>query len=317
MRVRNIFGIVTMAICTAAVAGPIQRGDVPADAGWVLHMDCDALRPTSMGQFLLAEMSKPEAENKFTAFQMMFNFDPRTALHGITLYSAGKDPQDGVLVVYADFDSARLVTFAKAAKEYQSTAHRTHTIHNWIDEKKKSADGGVARTYAAIYGNRVIFGQSEARVGLALDAIDRLTPNLAGTASALASLGSPVPAGSGVFVQAAARKMDLPAGDPNAAMFRLSQGISLELAEAQEQIKATMVLEAGNDEVAVHLTSIVQGVVSLMKLQQEKPEAVKLAQAMAIKQDGSKVVGTLTLSASELLEAMKASAARKASQPAN
>ena len=100
-----------------------------------------------------------------------FSFDPRTALRGVTLYSTGAAPEDGVLIVYADFDPGRLTTLAKAAKDYQSAPHRGYIIHNWIDEKKVHKSGGTAWTYAAINGNRVIFAQKEDRVAKALDAM--------------------------------------------------------------------------------------------------------------------------------------------------
>src|ERR1039457_7495595 len=109
-----------------AWAGPFQRADVPAEPAWVLHLDCDSLRPTALGQYLLAEMEKPEAQAKFDAFQTIFNFDLRKQLHGLTLYSTGKVPEDVVLLVYADFDPSRLVTMAKAAQGYQSTTFKQH-----------------------------------------------------------------------------------------------------------------------------------------------------------------------------------------------
>ena len=97
-----------------------------ADPTWVLHLDCDALRPTAIGQFLLAEMEKPEAQAKFAAFQSIFNFDPRKQLHGLTLYSTGKAPEDGVLLVYGDFDADRLVTLAKAGEGLSETTYKQH-----------------------------------------------------------------------------------------------------------------------------------------------------------------------------------------------
>src|SRR5690242_1429749 len=124
-----------------ASAGPVQRGDIPAEAGWVFHVDCDAVRPTAVGQYLIAELSKPEPDAKFAAFQSIFSFDPRSALHGLTLYSTSKDPLDGVLITYATFDEGRLVTLAKAAKAYQSSQHGTHIIHNWIDDRKPAING--------------------------------------------------------------------------------------------------------------------------------------------------------------------------------
>ena len=114
---RSLAACSMLAVSLVAVsASPVKRADLPAQPGFVLHLDCDALRPTAIGKFLLAEMSKPEADNKFAAFQSMFSFDPRSALHGLTLYSAGSSPEDGVLVVYADFDAGRLVTMAPSVK---------------------------------------------------------------------------------------------------------------------------------------------------------------------------------------------------------
>ena len=308
---RSLVTVGTAMVAVGALAGPLQRSDLPAEPVWVMHMDCDALRPTSIGQFLLAEMAKPEAENKFAAFQLMFSFDPRTALHGLTLYSTGAAPEDGILIVYADFDPGRLITLAKAARDYQTATHRIHTIHNWIDEKKTNMNGGNPRAYAAISGNRVVFGQKQERVAQALDAMDRISPNLAGGA-AFSNLG----AARGSILEAAARKFDLPASDPNAAVFRLSKQMGLLVSESQRTVSATLTLEAGDEEVAGHINAIGSGLISLMKLQKEKPEAVKFAEALVLRQEGNKVIVSASMPANDIIEGMKADAARKAARKA-
>src|SRR3954462_12454889 len=119
-----------------ALAGPLQRADLPAEPAWVVHVDVDGLRPTTIGQYILTEMEKPEAQAKLAVFQSLFSFDLRTQLHGLTLYGTGNSTEDGVLLVYADFDTDKLLTLAKAAKDYQSTTHNQHTIHNWVDNKR-------------------------------------------------------------------------------------------------------------------------------------------------------------------------------------
>src|SRR6266446_1744860 len=129
-------GLLIAVACLSAAAAPLQRADVPADPAWVAHVDCDSLRSTAIGRYILTEMDKPEAQNKLAAFQAMFGFDLRKQLHGLTLYSNGSSPQDGVLVVYADFDPDHLQTLAKGANGYRSADHNQHLIHNWIDDKK-------------------------------------------------------------------------------------------------------------------------------------------------------------------------------------
>ena len=294
-------------------ASPLQRADVPAEPVWVMHLDCDGLRPTSSGQHLLAEMDKPEAKAKLAAFQTIFNFDLRKQLHGLTLYSAGRALQDGVLLVYADFEPDRLVTLAKAAKDYHSTTYKTHVIHNWIDDSKKDKEGVKPRVYAAIHGGRVvIFGQQEPRVAQALDVLDRTTANLAGN-TLFAKLGA---GGKGEFIQAAARKLDLPEGDPKTAMLRLAKAARFDVREVQGQLKALLNLEAEDEEVARQMVSVGQGLVALMKLQKDNPGSVKVAEALALKQQGAGVVVTLAVPTSEVIELMKAGAARKAQQKA-
>lgn len=205
---------VLAAVLTAA-AGPLQRGDVIADPVWVLHVDCDALKQTSLGKALLAELDKPEAQKKFAAMQAVFNVDPRKDLHGVTLYGATKAEPDGVVVAYADFDAARLVTLVEANKDYESTRHGAHTIHSWIDEKNKEKDGVKPRTYGAIYKGKVlIIGQKESRVPEALDVMDKSKPNLT-TSTHFAKLGAN---GGGGFIIGAARKLDRPGNDPGATV---------------------------------------------------------------------------------------------------
>jgi hypothetical protein len=304
-------GLVATAV--TALTAPLQRADVAADPTWVLHVDCDGLRPTAIGQFLLSEMEKPEAQAKFAAFQSIFNFDPRKQLHGLTLYSTGKTEEDGVLLVYADVDPERLVTMAKAAKDYQSTDYKRHVIHNWIDDKKKARNGVRPRVYAAIQGGRiVVFAQQEARIARALDVLDRAAPSLSGN-TVFAGLGSP---SSTTFIQAAARKLDLPDSAPNAAILRLAKLARLQVGEAQGQLKATLNLEAEDEDVAKQMASVGQGLLALMKLQRDNPGSVKLAEALSLKQDGAGVLASLIVPTADAIELMKADAARKAQKKA-
>ena len=308
--------LVAVACATAALtthARPLQRADVTGSPAWLVHIDWDTLRTTSIGQFIQGEMNKPEAQAKLAAFQAVVSIDLRTQLHGTTLYGTGSKPEDAVVLIYAEFDPERLVTLARAAKDSQNTTYKTHTIYNWIDEKKhKSANGTRPRVYAAIAGSRVVLGQREDRVAHALDVLDGASPNLA-SGTAFPQFGG---AADTSFIEAAARKFDLPDSDPNAAILRLSKQVSLQVGQVQQQISATLTLEGNDEEVATHINSIAQGLISLMKLQKDKPEATKFTEALSIKQDGSRVVVSLNLGGNDAVELIKADAARKAAAKA-
>jgi hypothetical protein len=63
----------------SSFAGPVQRAHLPAEPAWVLHVDVDAIRPTTVGQFLMEELERPSADNKLGALTALLNFDPRKA----------------------------------------------------------------------------------------------------------------------------------------------------------------------------------------------------------------------------------------------
>lgn len=308
-------GVLTGSCLLAAVltsmAGSLKRADVMNDPVWVVHVDCDALRPTAVGKYLLGEMEKPDAEKKIAEFQAIFSFDPRTALHGVTLYGASAAQEDGVLLLYADFDAARLTTLAEGAKEHKSTPHGKHVIHSWLDEKKPEKDGVKPRVHAAIHsGKVVIFGQKESRIAQALDVLDKTKPNL----TASTQFGSFGDGGENAFILGAARKFELPASDPSAAVLKQSKMVSLSIGESQGQVQGTLKLEADSEEVAKQIESIGRGLVGLLALQKDKPDNTKLAQALSIKQEGAGVTVKLSLPAGDMVGMMKTGAAKKAAK---
>src|SRR5580658_9902596 len=122
--------VLSLATAAAALAGaplvsaaPFNPKDVAADPALVFHVDCDALRASSVGQSIL---SQQEVQDKLAAVGAMFDFDVRKQLHGLTVYTTEAHPKDGALIVYADFDSNRLVTLAKGQDGFQSSTNGTH-----------------------------------------------------------------------------------------------------------------------------------------------------------------------------------------------
>jgi hypothetical protein len=300
------------AISLLASAAPLNRAEVAANPTWVAHLDCDALRPTTIGKYILAEMDKPEARAKLADFQSMFDLDLRTQLHGVTLYGVKPGPDDAVLIVYAEFDADRLVELAKARDDAGSTPHGSVVIYNWIDENRKARNGEKPRVYGAIQGKRVILGRREDSVARALDVLAGSAASLA-TDAAFPELGK---SGSGHFIEAATRKMNLPDADPNAAIMKTARTIQVVMGESNQQFKGAVTLVADNEEGAEHVQSIAQGLLALAKLQTDKPAATKFASAVSLKQDGSRVVGSLVLPAGEMVEILKANAERKAARQA-
>jgi hypothetical protein len=330
----NLWKPILCAICIGASglvarATPLQRSDVIADPVWLLHVDFDALRPTTIGQFILSQMDRPEAKARLAEFQTTFGFDLRNQIHGITLYGSSQSPQDGILIINGDFDTGRLATLAQAGSNYMTSIHNGHVIQSWTDNKMRSRPGVDSRVYAAVYtnsepqkavlgsngdtwdlrGDEVIMGRSHDKVAQALDVIYGASPSLAGS-QAFPELGV---VGDTHIIEAAARKMNTANPASNAAIFQLSKSVQLFVDEKQNQFLGTLTLVGENDAAAGQVNSIAQGLLAVMKMQSNNPDAAKLANALTVTQDGSLIVGKLAMPAGDVVEMIKAGAARMAS----
>jgi hypothetical protein len=87
--------------------------------------------------------------------------------------------------------------------------------------------------------------------------------------------------------------------------------LRLQIGELDHQIKGTLSAQANDEEVAKNIAAVAQGLASFVKLQQEKPQAVKLAEALSFKQDGAAVLVTLAIPSDDAVAMLKAGNLKK------
>jgi hypothetical protein len=299
----RILLITSVILCVlTARAAPLKRADVTADPGLVVHLDFDGLRATSVGKAILTQMNQPEIDTKLAAIKGIFSFDPRTELHGATIYTKAETPQEGVLIIYADFDSNRVLNLGMLAPGFHTLTNGPHLIYSWIDEKEKAKEESNPHIYAAIRGDRIILGKAEGSVASALDVLDGNEPSLAGEKS-LSDLGA---AGTGNFIQAVVRKFDFGDKDPNAAIFKMSKLVRLQAGETGDHLAATLSLQAKDADTATQISAIAQGLLALLRLQQGNPDALKIANAVSLRQDDNTVIATVSIPSQDAVNLIKA-----------
>ena len=290
-----------LAVAAVVTAEPLQRGHVVSDPAWVVHLDCDALRQTTIGHQLLTELDRPVVQKKFEAIQAIFGLDPRKDLRGITVYSATKGEPDVVVLAYADFSMERLVGMVQTNKGYEVSTHSGYQIHSWIDERKRTKDGEPARVFSAIHTNKIlILGQQVIRVGEALDVMDANQPSLV-TSKKLPQLGG----GNGTFLSGAARAVELPNENFAAAVLKQIRLVWLNAREAEGRTELKLALELSDAETAKHVSDVGRGLVAVLALQTDKPDAVKLSQAFTIEQVDTGVGVKMSLPATNLVQMIK------------
>src|SRR5579863_7552381 len=75
-----------MAVATTAMATPLKKEQVDADAKWVVHLDVDKLRSTAVGDYIL----KKVLDAKLTEMTRQFDFDlDWSKVNALTAYGTG------------------------------------------------------------------------------------------------------------------------------------------------------------------------------------------------------------------------------------
>jgi hypothetical protein len=100
-------------------------------------------------------------------------------------------------------------------------------------------------------------------------------------------------------------KFDFDDADENAAIFKMSKSVRLKLSEMANNMTANVRFEAADADTATQIAAIAQGLLAVLKLQKSDANAMKLANAIVIKQDGPVVGLTLSVPSSELIDMIK------------
>src|SRR5580658_3508544 len=131
-----------MAGAAVAFAAPLDPKVFATDSVKLLHVDCDAIRASAIGQWLLSE---PAVQDKLASLGARFDVDLSKQLHGITYYTTAAYSNDGVMVIAADFEPGHLVTKAQALNDFRAATNGPHVIYSWVQEMWQRRRGRTGR----------------------------------------------------------------------------------------------------------------------------------------------------------------------------
>jgi hypothetical protein len=255
-------------------AGPIDLKEVSADAKWAAHLDVDALMASkSLAKVREAVFKQhPNAEAGLAALRTLWRFDPRTDLHGVTIYGAQLKKDTGVAIIRAKVDQKFILEMVKAAPEYTTTKYGKYDLHSWMKD-------GVKQENATFFQPDVlVFGNSLDEVKAALDVLDGTKPNFASKAQI-----SPDAIPPGTILVAGARDLSsapLPLKSPLA---KEAESFLLIVGEKDGQLFVRASLEMKQAEIAKQIKTVVDGALAFASLaKMDDPEALKLITAVKV-----------------------------------
>ena len=132
------FGCFAMLFAGAAKlpAGELDPSTVPADAKWLVHIDYERLSDSKLMKQLREEYSDV-ARMAQQWFQKRYGFDPRTELYAVTMFSRNYEPQDGTVIVRADYSTEKVLNKLEKNESLETTSWRDHTLRTVTLAKRR------------------------------------------------------------------------------------------------------------------------------------------------------------------------------------
>ncbi len=258
--------VLGVATCGVALAGPLKKAHVAAEARWVVHLDVEALLKSDLGKTLASAaldpyLSKASSELKT---RLGVDFDWRR-VRSLTLYGSDfSDPeqQKGVLLVDTGID---------VAKQLESALARLSAAEGG-DAKSLTRLGGESSALYSIHeelyisappGKPVVVSRTRPGVAQAGEVLAGTAPNLAGSKG----FGEFCQADDGFFFLAAAQGFsDAAPVPPQARVLKMADGLRLTLGELSGEVRARLALSTKNTDGARQVQQVVQGMLALATL---------------------------------------------------
>jgi len=285
-------------------AAKVNPAHIPAEAKWLLHIDIDAFKKTTLGEHVMGEINSKGLQ-KVEALQDIFGIDLENDIHGVTAFGNG-EKGNGVLIMHAKANQKKLMNFVVLNDTYEKSSYGKHEIHSLSDEKKPGR-----RNFFCFYNKKtIVAAPTKDLVTQSLDVLNGESPSIKFNDN-IHALGkfvaSPVLHGYGDF--AGLLEMNK---NPKAELLKTISSMGMAIGEEDGLFMSAFGLSASTEESAEQVESLVKGMVALGSLSAtENPELAKLANAVDISRDARFVAIRFEMESQEMISLMESSSKRK------
>jgi len=250
--------VASAAIVRRAPAAPLDLATVSADAVWLMHMDMDAARGSTVMQRMHDRVMKmhPQLDTMLKMGAGMTGIDARKDVRDMTAWGTDTDKKNGVLVVRSKVNRQLLEKMVEKAQDHRTMEHRGRTVHSWTQKHGRSRKGDPVS--GAFFADDVlVFARTPERVAMAIDVLDGAKPGV----GADSPLGGRVRPGS--ILVARAKEVD-----PDTKCPVLRQGRSFRVAMGEHEGKSfyRAKLDMKSAEAADLAEDVAEGMAAVGKL---------------------------------------------------
>jgi hypothetical protein len=268
-----------LAFTLSTPALPLEKGVVPNDAKWLIHLDVDNLRDSKVGQTLINEilaepLAKLKTEMKVDG-QLILQ-----KLHSVTAFGNNFEAgpkADGVLLLSGEEDLQKIVEGLLAAQMLQDTNSPI---------KKVQQDGfAVYSMQDQVFLSPRVAGQIV--VSKSREQLEAIRNHLTGKAKApnagkAFSDYAHVP--NAFFFLAVAEGFNEKAAlPPQARILKMAEGARIVLGEKADLLFVNLALKAKDSEIIQQIRQVLEGMTALVALgQSENKELMELMQGTKV-----------------------------------
>src|SRR4051812_25505915 len=242
---------VSLGLAGLAVAGPLNRKWVAPDAAWVVHVDVEAVRGSTLYSFVNEHRAGLDLSG-LEQFKTETGLDPCKDIKGVTVYGSAPGPEECVAVVEttAAIDGA-LEKLLQREKSLTKSTEDGYTIYKWTEGEQTKY--GYIRPGAGPEDRIVLAAPAKDRL---LAAIRQIESPAEGKSAALATMPR---TGSMLFVSGAGLGK---LRDPECSMIlQKMEAVRVDLGEAAGDVYAELAITTPTSEDATNMRQTAEGAI--------------------------------------------------------
>lgn len=278
-----------MTWATGAFAAPVQTTQIPTEAKWAFHLDVDQLQKSPLGETLAQKFLDPQLGAFSDQIKKQFGIDLNwRKIHSITAFGdeLQKKPEDhAVVMISSDLPLRESMASVLSAIDLQASGDAAKAK----DVPIKKIESGAADLYSiqneafgSITTNNVLI------LGKSREAVTHAITQVHATAAAktTAKTTTAAPNESIVWLNLSEHFYDGLELPPQAQILKKTEGASLSLGSAAENLVAKLALKAKSLEIVEQLQQALQGVVAMASLGlAENPTVSELLKTVKIEKE--------------------------------
>ena len=116
-------------------AKPLNLDQVADNANWLMHIDFDSARASSIGSFIMDEIeSKSEAVERMAEVRASYGVDPK-GFSGLTMFGNGEHKK-GIAIMSGGLDPEKMIAFARKNETFETIRVGKNEIHSLNQDKR-------------------------------------------------------------------------------------------------------------------------------------------------------------------------------------